>query len=322
MRPPFNRFVSTMAVLSLVAFGASAAPALAAEAGPPLETPTATLQQSVSCTADLGSADKTPILLVHGTFTNSAETWNWGYERVFAEQGHPVCTVKLPERATIDLQTTVEYVVHAIRHANEESGREIAVIGHSQGGVLPVWALRFWPDLAERVDDMISLAGPMNGTALANGWCVTSWCPDVTHQLSNGSAWVTALRGHPVDPSVSFTSIGSWSDEVVFPAPTATRFPDATNVMVQDVCSLRVVGHIGLLSDAVTHALVTDALEHSGPTDTDRVSDDVCRQGDYPGIDRAGRAALLATGIAGLTAFATLPYTTHEPDLRSYAVSG
>ncbi|MDP2775880.1 MAG: hypothetical protein Q8O61_20165 [Nocardioides sp.] len=54
----------------------------------------------------------------------------------------------------------------AIRKANRVSGRRIAVVGHSQGGALPVWAVKFWPGVAGRVTDVVSLAGPFGGTAL------------------------------------------------------------------------------------------------------------------------------------------------------------
>ncbi|MER6969963.1 alpha/beta fold hydrolase [Nocardioides sp. NPDC000445] len=321
MKILLKRTAAILAVLFVTAVGVSSAPA-AAHSGPALQTPGTTLQQALSCTSGLSKATKTPILLVHGTFTTPSETWTWGYQRALSAKGHPVCTVTLPQRATIDMQTTVEYVVHAIREINDVSGREVSIIGHSQGGVLPTWALRFWPDLPDRVDDFVALAGPQNGTGFADALCAPSRCPDLMHQMVTGSKWMTALRRQSLDSSVSFTSIGSNSDEVVFPAPIATNFPGATNLLVQDVCPARVVGHIGMLSDAATFALVIDALTHTGPANETRVSRSVCLHSDYPGIDYAGRSSLLATGIAGLTAFATLPHTSHEPALRDYAVTG
>ncbi|AJE80462.1 putative lipase [Streptomyces albus] len=316
-----RRLLATAATLLLGA-GIQAAPAAAAEPGPELQTPVAVLDQALSCSSDVAHASKTPVLLVHGTFSDPSETWSWGYQRVLSAEGYPVCTVTLPERATIDMQTTVEYVVHAIRRVNEDSGRKLSIVGHSQGGVLPAWALRFWPDLAARVDDNIALAGPQTGTKLASALCSAGSCPDIARQLAVGSDWMSALTRKPIDSSVSFTSIGSHGDEVVFPAPEATRFPGATNVMVQDLCPGRPVGHIGLLADAAAYALVTDALTHNGPADPGRVGGQVCVQGTYPGLDPVGMGDLLETGIAGLTAFATLPYTPHEPALRDYAVSG
>lgn len=317
-----HRLLAVMAALALSPLMTAAPSAHAADAGPPLETPIATLQDAVSCPVDIANPSKTPILLVHGTFSTPAETWSWGYERALRAKGYSVCTVRLPERALIDMQISAEYVVHAIRHMNETSGRKISIIGHSQGGVLPTWALRFWPDLAERVDDYIALAGPQNGTALANSLCAPGRCPEITHQLAAHSNWITALRRHPIDGAVSFSSLASYGDEVVFPQPGAAAFPGATRVMVQDVCPGRVVGHLSMLGDAAMFALVIDALTHAGPVEASRVSRTVCWRATYDELDPAGLSALLATGVAAVTAFVTLPYTDHEPLLREYAITG
>ena len=259
------------------------------------------------------------MLLVHGTFTNPEETWSWGYQRVLRAAGHPVCTVTLPHRAEIDLQISVEYVVHAIRTAHSRSSKEIAVVGHSQGGVLIPWALRFWPDLVGMVDDAIALAGPQQGTDLGTVLCVAGRCPDVVWQMRTGSNWTTALGSGPIPGAVSFSSIGSYLDELVFPAPRATTFPGATNVIVQDACPLRPVDHALMLSDAAVHALVMDAIDHPGPVRPERVARSVCALADYPGLDPLGRTQLLNTAIALASAFGTLPYTAHEPPLRDYA---
>jgi triacylglycerol lipase len=244
-----------------------------------------------------------------------------GLQRVLRASGHPVCTVALPHRAELDLQVSVEYVVHAVRAAHSRSGRRIAVIGHSQGGVLIPWALRFWPDLAGMVDDAIALSGPQGGTDLGNVLCLAGRCPDVAWQMRTGSAWTTALTAEPLPAAVSFSSIGSRTDQVVFPAPHATRFPGAANVLAQDICPLRPIGHLGMLSDAAVHALVMDAITHPGPVQPERVSRTVCALVDYPGLDAVGRARLLDTGTAIAEAFATLPYTTAEPPLRDYAAN-
>ncbi|GAB3378628.1 esterase/lipase family protein [Amycolatopsis echigonensis] len=305
----------TALVSALITVPASAA------SGPVLQEPTSSLSQALSCSADVSSPAKTPVILVHGTFTTPEETWRWGYQRALRTAGYPVCTVQLPHRAEIDMQVSVEYVVHAIRSVYSSAERKVSVIGHSQGGGLIPWALRFWPDLAAEVDDAIALSGPQDGTRLANGVCVPGRCPDVAHQLSAGSKWMRALVREPLD-GVAFTSIGSYSDEVVFPAPTATRFPGATDIFVQDVCPDRLVGHLGMLSDAVAYALVADALTHAGPAMPARVAASTCFATDLPGLDQAGRARLLNTAVAAAGAFYSLPCTPSEPPLRDYALAG
>lgn len=321
MRTP-TRLKILAAIVAILSATATAGPATAGSGDPALLTPVAQLDAALSCPASISSPGKTPILLVHGTFTNPQETWSWGYQRVLASKGYPVCTVTLPERAEVDLQVSAEYVVHSLRRMNALSGRKVSAIGHSQGGSLITWAMRFWPSLASLVDDAISIAGPMNGTGFGNAVCGVGSCPDTAHQLSIGSNWMTALTRAPLSEQFSFTSIGSYQDEVVYPAPRSTSFPGATNLFVQDVCATRVVGHLGLLSDAVAFALVTDALTHAGPASAGRVSGWTCWHGDYDGIDTVGRAELLNTAAAAVSAFLTLPYTSAEPALRDYAQAG
>jgi hypothetical protein len=43
-----------------------------------------------------------------------------------------------------DIQTAGEYVVYAIRTMPAAYGGRIDIIGHSQAGMVPRWALRFW----------------------------------------------------------------------------------------------------------------------------------------------------------------------------------
>jgi hypothetical protein len=46
-----------------------------------------------------------------------------------------------------------EYMAYAVQALFAMSARRIDIIGHSQGGMIPPWALRFWPDTRAMVDD-------------------------------------------------------------------------------------------------------------------------------------------------------------------------
>ena len=69
--------------------------------------------------------------------------------------------------------------MHAIRRIHRISGRRVAVMGHSQGGMSMRWALRFWPDTRAMVDDVIGFAGSNHGTdsggGCANGCTPAGW---------------------------------------------------------------------------------------------------------------------------------------------------
>ncbi len=128
--------------------------------GPVLSVPEAVLAESLSCSGDLAGAGRAPVLLVPGTWVTPDEQYGWNYMRAFAALGWPNCTVTTPEHAMGDMQIAGEYVVHAIRTMYQRSGRTIAILGGSQGGSLPRWALRFWPDTRSMVEEHVGLAPP------------------------------------------------------------------------------------------------------------------------------------------------------------------
>lgn len=298
----------------------AAAAAKATDGGPPLETPVSELQAALSCSADLEDAAKTPVLLIPGTAEASDHIYRWGYQKALREQGRPVCVIKaLPGQGVGDMQSTVEYAVYAIRQMNDVSDRQVSVIGHSQGGLLAAWALRFWPDLPARVDDVVSLASPYSGSGFADVTCAAGMCPAFAWQFRPGAAWVDALTRAPFPEGPALTSIGSRTDELIWPAPAATAYSGEVNVMVQDVCPLRAPGHMTLLADATAYALVQDALANPGAADADRVGSTSCDQLVFDAVDVPGMTRLL--GLAGGLAEAVLtaPYTTSEPPLRAYA---
>src|SRR5205823_2082629 len=63
----------------------------------------------------------------------------------FDAYGHPVCTVNFPAFTTADIQGSAQYLVNGIRSMERRAGQPIAVIGISQGGLLPRFALTYWP---------------------------------------------------------------------------------------------------------------------------------------------------------------------------------
>ena len=49
-----------------------------------------------------------------------------------------------------------------------KSGRDVAAIGLSQGGLNVRWALRWWPDVRRLVSDAVLFVTPNNGSAFTN----------------------------------------------------------------------------------------------------------------------------------------------------------
>ena len=310
--------VAVLMSVASVAFVVPARTAGAAGSGPALQTPVEQLNAAVRCTADVGT--RKAVLLVHGTGFNVDQTWGAGELRALPAVGFSVCTVELPERATVTVYRSVEYVVHAVRVARKLSGRKISVIGHSQGGTLPLWAFTFWPDVRTAVDDYVGLAPAVRGTRLANGACALGRCPDVAWQARMGSAAFTRLLRDGLPSGISSTSVYTDYDEVVFPQPESSTVPVGSNIRVQDLCPGRFVEHGLIVGDNVAWAAAVDALTHSGPAKLSRLDRANCAREFLPGADEPALLANLGAGLV-LAAWAAInqPSTTAEPPLPDYA---
>lgn len=260
------------------------------------------------------------VLLVAGTGSTPDESWSWSYEPALRADGYATCTVALPDHALGSFTEAAPYVAAAIRTAARRADHRIAVVGHSQGGALPVWAVKFWPRLARHVSDVVSLAGPFGGTALADELCLPGRCAPLAWQLRQGSRTVAALRTAPLPARVAVTSISTRYDEIVRPQPAASRLDGATNVLLQDVCAQDPSEHGLILGDPVAYALTLDALTHRGGADAERLSTDTCEQTFIPHGDLAGSPVFLqavarfATGLLDPTR-----WVSREPPLPPYA---
>lgn len=283
-----------VAVLAAAASGAVAAPASAAGSvsdaraaapGPPLTAPPSATHAVLACSGPR-APKRRPVLLVHGTGANARIAWSVGLRKLLRAQGRTVCTVELPESALGELQRAAEYVVASVRTVSRRYGRHVDVIGHSQGGMLPRWALKWWPDVRSEVGDVIGLSPSNHGSPVGTPLCATPCRPAVREQ-EPGSSFLTALnRGDDTPGRVSYTTIGSTTDTTVPSQSAAVRGDhDDANVTVQDVCPGRQVAHTEMLYDAVAIALVKDALNHPGPARPSRIPRSLCHRTLAKGLD-------------------------------------
>ena len=272
------------------------------------------------------------MLLVPGTTLTPAVNFGWNYERVFTAAHRPWCAVTLPHHAMSDIQVAGEYVVNAIRTMHARAGRRISVVGFSQGGMVPRWALKFWPDTRTMVDDVIGLDPSNHGTLDAYPVCAVGGCAAAFWQQQTGSHLLAALNaGQETYAGISYTTVYTATDEVVVPnvppSPSSalTTGPGAkANVLVQSICPLHVSDHLSMgTSDPVGYALVIDALTHAGPASAARISRTVCLQTVFPGIDEAAFPADFARVVATAgQQVLTAPHVAAEPPLAAYARPG
>jgi Putative serine esterase (DUF676) len=302
--------------------------------GPPLSVSQDKLNASLECPSNLAGAARAPVLLVPGTGSNPQHNFSWNWEPALDSLGIPWCAVTLPGNALGDIQVAGEYVVNAIRTMHQRAGRRISIIGHSQGGMIPRWALRFWPDTRAMVDDQIGFAPSNHGTTGADPLCTLS-CAAADWQQRDIAEFIKALNSYQETfPGISYTEIYSHFDEIVTPNSDDTGSSslhggggEITNEAIQDLCPLDSSEHLAIgTQDNVAYDLAIDALEHPGPADPARAKASdagMCTPLKLmPGINPLTYPTDLASAAADLALnTATAPQINAEPPLACYVTA-
>jgi hypothetical protein len=308
--------------------------------GPPLVVPLAQLSASLTCEPTVAHARVEPVLLNPGTGLTPSQNYSWNWEKALEKLGIPWCAYTAPNDTLNNIETSGEYLVHAIRTMYALAGRRIALMGHSQGGMSARWPLRFWPDTRHMVQDVIGFSGSNHGsTVITPTECAVGCTPAVWQQLST-SNFIKAINSDAETfPGISYTEIYTNDDEVVQPnrgasasAGLYTGGGAISNVAVQQICSVDISEHLLIgTTDPVAYALAVDALTHPGPAELTRISKSVCAQAYMPGVDLAtvqlelsalagapGLLSVFPPGSAGAPALAGAPVLTSEPPLDCY----
>ena len=312
-----------VAVLGLVTVGSASALA----SGPRLTVPQSELDAAFNCPIDPTNALSTPVMFVTGTGASGEQGYLIGQD-AFKAYGHPVCYVNFPDFTTADIQISVQYLVYGLRKEFALAHRKVAAIGISQGGLLPRFALTYWPDLRKKVSDVVAAAGTQHGTNLGQGSCSASApCPPADWQQVKGSRLLRAINSQPDETpgNVSYTTVRSLTDETVQPQggkhPTSS-LDGASNILIQGVCPGRTTSHIGTAVDSVTFAAFVDAVAHggkgkAGAARVSRFPPDVCSHPYATGLNEAQTTLFLkaAGGIIGGNS-STVPTVPAEPRVR------
>jgi triacylglycerol esterase/lipase EstA (alpha/beta hydrolase family) len=302
--------------------------------GPALTVRGSLLRAALRCTPSVSTDPREPILLVPGTTMTPEENFSWNYERALSSLKLPFCTIELPNKAMSDIQVAGEYVVYALRRMARFEGRnrarKVQIIGYSQGGMVPRWALRFWPDTRKLVDDDVGLDASNHGTLTADAGCLQGCAPAVWQQRDD-SAFIAALNSYQETfPGISYTEIYSQDDEIVVPnlneqgsSAVHSGGGSIANIAVQEVCPGHVADHLAMGSyDPVGYALALDAVTHAGPAQAARINLAVCAEAFQPGVDPTTFAEEDARydQTAG-EVFATYQRTESEPALKCYVTA-
>ncbi|MFF3732532.1 esterase/lipase family protein [Streptomyces sp. NPDC002476] len=279
----------TLAAL-LLAVAAVATPTTAAAAATPTATAPAAAATSrgwndYSCKPS--TAHPRPVVLVHGTFGNSIDNWlalapylvNRGYCVYSLDYGRlpgvPLFNGLGPiDKSAGQLAAFVDKVLAAT------GASEADLVGHSQGGMMPNYYLKFLGGAA-KVNALIGIAPDNHGTTLLGLTKLLPYFPGAEHLLNTntpaladqvaGSPFLTKLNaGGDTVPGVRYTVIATRYDEVV--TPYRTQFldgPNVRNVLLQDLCPLDVSEHVAIGTvDRIAYHEVANALDPARATPT------------------------------------------------------
>lgn len=296
---------SALAISAGPAIGRTAAPRFAPAAqssrayapvdhpGPALSVPARKLSSAVACTRGVRGDHRDPILLVPGTDLTPKANYSWNYERAFRALHWAYCTVALPQRATGNIEVAGEYVVYAIRKMARQSARRVDILGYSQGGMVPRWALRFWPDTRRLVKTFVALDPSNHGTVDANAAC-QGQCSAADWQQAEHSHFMAALNSYAETfAGIDYTVVYSRTDEIVVPnlnsqgsSSLHTGRGRIENIAVQQICPSDVSDHLAMGSyDPVGYALAVDAFRHESLANPKDVPSTVCTHPFQPGVD-------------------------------------
>ena len=256
----------------------------------PYDVPVAELEAAAECQSGgaiggfevlTGSGASEPVLLLHGAGVTREENWSWNWWPWLAANGFETCWLQMPDYGYPDMQTSAEYVAHAVRRVADRTGERVDIVGHSQGGLIPRWSIKYFT-AGTQVDDYVGFAVPNHGalvfdveTAPGKDWA-GAW------QMRPSSEFLRVLNEADETPgSTSYTSIYTVADEMVQPVGTQA-LEGAANLVLQDVCPGRVAEHLTLPADGVAFLLALDALVQEGPADLSR-SGVTCTETLMPG---------------------------------------
>ncbi len=228
------------------------------------------------------AAHPRPVILVHGTFADMSDSWqalspllrNNGYCVYALNYGSYAGSGSFGIYATGDIAASAEQLSAFVNRVLSSTGANQAdLVGHSQGGMMPRWYLRFLGGAA-KVHALVGLAPSNHGTTLDGLFTLAGYfpgadaflgvlCPACAQQTA-GSAFLSTLNaGSETVPGVKYTVIESANDEVVTPYTSAFLSGDSnvTNILLQQQCPLDQGEHLSMPYDHIADGDVLNALD-------------------------------------------------------------
>jgi triacylglycerol lipase len=220
------------------------------------------------------AARPTPVVLVHGTGGDRRSLLERLSSGIRAA-GFCVFSLDYGNRGLNDIPTSAGELKAYVERVRAATGAaKVSLVGHSQGGMMPRYYLKFLGGTAV-VDDLVGLAPSNHGTLLTAGElnpisALVGWaCPACVQQGAGSDFLVRLNAGDETPGDVSYTQVTTRYDEVVVPHTSGYLAPGprTTNVTLQDKCPFEPAEHLFIPLATPTLSLTLNALTRPGPAD-------------------------------------------------------
>lgn len=213
------------------------------------------------------AAHPSPVILLHGTFANSAGSWN-SLAPALQNAGYCVFELDYGNNATGPVDASADAIATFAEQVLSGTGAaKVSFVGHSQGGMIARYVARF-RGLLDRTDDIVGLAPSSHGTdtplAPLAGELSCAACAD---QVAGSPVMTQLAEGDEAPAPASYTVVTTVHDEVVTPYTSQAIAGSGaiTNVILQDACPGDITEHVAIIYDPVALQWVRNALGRAGP---------------------------------------------------------
>ncbi|MDO8188380.1 alpha/beta fold hydrolase [Conexibacter sp. JD483] len=217
-----------------------------------------------------------PVVLVHGTLENKLMNWN-ALSPLLKNNGY--CVYALNYGAYLPgpflglshiPDSAVELGGFVNRVLSSSGAREVDIVGHSQGGMMPRYYIKYLGG-AGAVHTLVGLTPSNHGTTLLGLSTIGRYIPGVSGILTAGAPALEDQRigsffntdldaGGDTIAGVNYTVIASRYDEVVTPY-TNSFLRGATNITLSDGCFVNLTEHLGVSYDRRALRYTLNALD-------------------------------------------------------------
>ncbi|MEV4229984.1 alpha/beta fold hydrolase [Streptomyces bobili] len=283
---PWKRLLRPIAAL-LLAVSATAVPAATASASASASASAASSSGWNDYNCKPSAAHPRPVVLVHGTLGNSVDNW-LGLAPYLKHRGYCVFSLDYGQLPGVPFfhalgpidKSAEQLSAHVDKVLAATGATKADVVGHSQGGMMPRYYLKFLGGAA-KVNALVGIAPNNHGTTLAGLTNLLPFFPGAEDLLNAatpalaqqivGSDFMTKLNaGGDTVPGVRYTVIATRYDEVVTPHRTQyLSGANVRNILIQDLCPLDLSEHALLgLTDRIAFHEVANALDPARATAT------------------------------------------------------